>query len=410
MKKILFINSLYTPHIGGGAEIIFQEQVEGFKQIGYDVVVATTDKKKGLHKDYINEIPVYRIGIENLYWHFSQEKSSNKYIRLLWHIKDRYNSKMREYIKAIIKLENPNIVICHNITGFSISIWDEIKAAKLPIIQVLHDLYFLCINSNMFRNEHTCEQQCTICRYMRNKHIIKSQTVDAVIGVSNYILNKLKDNGYFKNVPSHVIYNAREIAEPLTQLTWNGKTPLRIGYIGTLSKAKGVEWLISQFMKLNIDATLEIAGKGESIVYENYLKNLASRDKRIHFLGYAKSKEFYQKIHILAVPSLCNEALGLVAIESCANNIPVITSARGGLKEIIKDDYNGLYCDANLPDSLSEKIKQIYDDHTLLTRLQESARESVFSFLNTSQMIQNYEEIVTKCMEINKTDSSTKEV
>lgn len=393
MKKILFINSLYTPHIGGGAEIIFQEQVEGFRRIGYDVVVATTDKRKGLHKDYVNEIPVYRVGIENLYWHFAQEKSPNKYIRLLWHMKDRYNSKMRQYIKTIIELENPDIAICHNITGFSISIWDGIKAAKLPIVQVLHDLYLLCTNSNMFRNEHTCEHQCTICHYMRNKHVIKSQTVDAVIGVSNYILNKFKANGYFKNVPSHVIYNAREIAEPSTQLVWDGGTPLRIGYIGTLSRVKGVEWLISQFMKLNIDATLEIAGKGESIEYENYLKDLASGDKRIHFLGYTKSEEFYQKTHVLVVPSLWDEPLGLVAIEACANNIPVITSARGGLKEIIKDGYNGLYCDANLPDSLSRIIKQIYNDHTLLNQLQKSARKSVISFLNPALMFSVYENI-----------------
>ena len=395
MKKILFINSLYAPYIGGGAEIMFQEQVEEFKHRGYEVVVLTTGKETGLKKDIINEIPIYRAEIENIYWHFGENKSSNKYIRLLWHAKDRYNSKMKKYVKEVIDVEKPDIAICHNITGFSISIWDEIKAANLPIIQVLHDLYLLCINSNMFKNGHVCERQCTICHYMRNKHKVKSQIVDAVIGVSNYTLNRLKDNGYFKNVSSYVIHNAREIKASATQSVWNGKEPLQIGYIGTLSRVKGIEWLIKQFIKLNINATLEIAGKGES-QYENYLKELASKDKRITFCGYIKPEEFYQRIHVLTVPSLWDEALGLVAIEACANNVPVITTAKGGLKEIIKDGYNGVYCDADFPDSLSKAIKQIYDDHKLLNRLQESARKSVLAFLNTNQMMQDYEKIIIK--------------
>lgn len=39
---ILFINTLYSPHIGGGAEVICQEQVEGFQRRGYTVSVLTT--------------------------------------------------------------------------------------------------------------------------------------------------------------------------------------------------------------------------------------------------------------------------------------------------------------------------------------------------------------------------------
>lgn len=393
MKKILFINSLFTPYIGGGAEIMFQEQVEGFKQIGYDVVVATTDKIKGLNKEYVNEILVYRVGIENLYWHFAQEKSPNKYIRLLWHIKDRYNSKMRKHIKTIIELEKPNIAICHNITGFSISIWDEIKDAGIPVVQVLHDLYLLCINSNMFKDERTCKQQCTICHCMRNKHIIKSQTIDAVVGVSHYILNKFKYNGYFENIPSYVIYNAREIEEPSTKSIWDGKEQLHIGYIGTLSRVKGVEWLINQFMKLDINATLEIAGKGESVEYENYLKNLASTDKRINFRGYVKSQEFYQEIHTLAVPSLWDEPLGLVAIEACANNIPVIATEKGGLPEIIQDNENGLLIKSE-NNSLSKSILYYYNNPNRLSIHKRNCRKSVENFLHYDIMIQEYENII----------------
>ena len=37
--KVLFINSLYPPHIGGGAEIILQRTAEGLQARGCKVVV-----------------------------------------------------------------------------------------------------------------------------------------------------------------------------------------------------------------------------------------------------------------------------------------------------------------------------------------------------------------------------------
>lgn len=45
--KILFINSLYPPHIGGGAEIILQRTAEGLTKRGCNVVVLATGPEIG---------------------------------------------------------------------------------------------------------------------------------------------------------------------------------------------------------------------------------------------------------------------------------------------------------------------------------------------------------------------------
>jgi hypothetical protein len=99
MKKILFINSLYFPNIIGGAEIIMQEQAEHFNQMGYHVAVLTTGEKgNGLNTDMVNGIKVYRAGIKNIYWFYTPNKP-NKYVRMLWHLKDIYNNGMCTYVK-----------------------------------------------------------------------------------------------------------------------------------------------------------------------------------------------------------------------------------------------------------------------------------------------------------------------
>jgi glycosyltransferase involved in cell wall biosynthesis len=398
MKKILFINTLYSPHIRGGAEIIFQEQVESFKNKGYGVAVLTTKSgNREINTAIVNGVKVYRAGIKNIYWHFTTNKP-NRYIRMLWHLNDIYNAGMRKYVKKVIDIEKPDVVICHNLTGFSISIWDEIKAARLPVIQVLHDLYLMCPNSNMFKNGQTCDKQCRICRLMRRKHPQKSECIDAVVGVSAYVLNRLKANDYFKNVPSYVIYNAREISEPSKHLLWNGKGTLRLGYIGTLSRVKGIEWLITQFMSLDIDATLTIAGRGESAKYEKYLKELASGDKRIRFSGYVKSTDHYANIHVSVIPSQWADTFPTVAFESCACHVPVIATTMGGLPEIIKDNVNGWLCDANNQNSLGQKILEVYNSPELISSCSKHSRESVRSFLDIDRLTNEYEDVYKKTL------------
>jgi glycosyltransferase involved in cell wall biosynthesis len=389
MNKVLFINTLYTPNIGGGAEIIFQEQVEGFKKRGYQVVVLATGANKGLIKEYINDIPAYRAEIKNIYWHFAPNKS-NKYIRLLWHLKDFYNFQMKKYVKEIIEKENPEIVVCHNLTGFSISIWDEIKKYKLPIIQVLHDMYLLCPNSNMFKNGHTCKNQCLVCRCLRLRHRQKSEQVDVVVGVSNFIINKVLNFGYFSTTKKQVIYNAREIKSVEKKDIWDGIRELKIGFIGTLSQSKGIEWLIYQFNELKINATLTIAGKGQK-EYEKYLKEIAQNNDKIKFIGYAQSQEFYQQVDLVCMPSLWADTFPGVAYESCANGVPVIATNMGGLPEIIKNNVNGIIINPNEENSLKESILMLYNNVELFQKLAYQARAEVQDFLNVNRMLDEYE-------------------
>lgn len=105
----------------------------------------------------MNGITVYRAGIKNFYWHFSNSKP-NKYVRMLWHIRDIYNVGMRKYVREVMQKEKPDVVICHNLAGFSISVWDVIKERKVPIIRYYMTYILLCPGSNMFKYERACEK------------------------------------------------------------------------------------------------------------------------------------------------------------------------------------------------------------------------------------------------------------
>lgn len=389
--KILYLNTLYSPLIEGGAEISLQLIVEGMKARGYEVAVLSLGPEKGLTEDVVQGVKVYRAGLKNRYWPYTKQRPG-KLNRLAWHLKDRHNAAMGAVVREVLRQEKPDVVSCHNLAGWSVAVWDEIHASGIPIVQVLHDMYLACANSNMFKGEHPCERQCLSCRLLRGQHVSKSDQVGAVVGISQSILDRFTELGYFKHSEKRVIHNTRSIPLPPTKTARKPGDRLRVGYLGTLSRIKGVEWLIDQFQSLDINATLSIGGRGQSD-YEKHLKSLV-RKPSISFLGQVKSNEFYSEIDVLVVPSLWQEPLGMVAIEALAHHLPVIAHKIGGLQESVKEGLNGLYCFSSDPDSLGSAITRLYEDVKLYNDLSVAARDSVADILSEERMIGEYEAVI----------------
>lgn len=389
--KILYINSLYSPLIEGGAEISLQLIVEGLQSKGYEVAVLSLMPQKGLKEELVNGVKVYRAGLKNRYWPYTKQRPG-KLQRLSWHFKDRYNREMKSYVNEVLQLEKPDVVSCHNLAGWSVAVWDEIQRAGIPMIQVLHDMYLACANSNMFKGDHPCDQQCLSCRLLRSQHPEKSRQLSAVVGISHSILNRFTQMGYFQNAEKRVIHNTRQIPVSPPRKDRQAGEPLKVGYLGTLSKIKGLEWLIEQFQSLEIDATLAIGGSGQAD-YEAHLKSISTKPS-ISFLGRVDSNDFYKKIDVLVVPSLWQEPLGMVAIEALAHHLPVIAHKVGGLQESVIDDVNGLYCYASEPDSLGAAILKLYEDVDLYNRLSTTARASVTEILSKDRMIGEYQAVI----------------
>lgn len=389
--KILYINSLYSPYIEGGAEISLKLIVEGMKSLGYEVVVLSLYPEKELEESTVDGIKVYRADLKNFYWPYSKSRPG-KPMRLAWHVRDSYNRRMKEYVKEVLRRENPDVVSCHNLAGWSTSVWDEVKKVGIPLVQVLHDMYLLCANSNMFKRDTPCVTQCLDCRLLRLKHPKKSDQVNAVVGISNSILSRFTGMGYFKKAEKFVIHNTRSVPEPPPKRKRKPGELLRIGYLGTLSRIKGIEWLIGQFQSLDFNASLIIGGRGQK-TYEERLKSLANH-KDISFVGYVQSNEFFKMIDVLVVPSLWQEPLGMVAIEALANNLPVIANKSGGLQETVIDGVNGLFCFASSPNSLGEALSKLNHDVELYNRLMSAARASVADILNEDRMIGEYKSVM----------------
>lgn len=326
--RIAIVCTLYPPYILGGAEKSTALLAEGLLEQGHDVFVITTGKED--EQVNLNGINVYRLKNRNIYWRYPQrDKPLLK--KAIWHLLDIYNVFYEDSLKRIFTLIRPDIVHTGNLCGLSCCVWNIAKSMGIPIVHTLRDYYLLCPQQTMLKGTKSCDTQCFVCKEYSLVKKVMSEKVDAVVGISNFILSLHKKYGYFKNAKQNcVIPNSVKYGN-VANLGGKNKD---IGYIGRLSPEKGIEFMIEAFKmsKNENNIKLRIAGTGNK-KYEDYLKQKYN-DKNILYLGQCNQSDFFNTISLLVVPSLWNEPFGRVVIEAYSHHIPVFMSDNGGLKEL----------------------------------------------------------------------------
>lgn len=387
--RILFINVLYAPLIGGGAEISLKNLVEGIHDLGYQVKVLSFWDKDD-KEEIVDGIPVYRAKIPNIYLPYG--KIRQPFLkRRLWHILDIYNPLSKKIVLNQIRDFKPDIISIHNIPGWSCSIWDAIKEANVPAIQVLHDLYLLC-PTNMFKNNSICKNRCFVCRLIRYPYKLKSNHIKAVVGISKFILDWYLSYGYFKDVPiKKVIYNSRKLNIIDFKKDIDYKF-VNFGFIGALAPNKGIEILLKVYHKIKKpNYRLFIAGSGKH-EYEHYLK-LKYKDDTIFFMGRVNPEEFFKKVDVTIVPSRWYEPLGMVVVESFAFGVPVIGSKIGGIPEMIQEGLNGMLFDPYNENELEEKLLRFESELLEWRSKSDIIKKSAQKFLDYEGWLKQWDEL-----------------
>lgn len=395
--KILYISSLYHPHALGGAEITLKTIADGVRARGHEVVVLATGAGPELQVDEIDGVRVYRAPVENLYWPYACQSPSS-WTSKLWHLRDSFNRRMQRHVRAVLDAERPDIASCHNLAGFSASVWDVLADRNIPIVQVLHDHYLRCPRGVMFVDDRPCTTQCRSCKALRLGHRRRSQLVSAVVGISHFMLRSFACDRYFPGARQLVIHNARHAPEGRAPHEMKEGPPV-FGFMGTLSKVKGIEWLLDSFR--SVDAKLVVAGRGRH-AYEQALRDKYASDK-VRFIGQTSATDFYRQVDVCIVPSLWEEPLGMVPVEAAANHVPVIATNRGGLPESVQHGINGLICDPEQHDSLLDAMKLLVGDQALRKSLSENARASVAEFIDVGRMVDQYERLYLQLLEASVT-------
>jgi glycosyltransferase involved in cell wall biosynthesis len=358
--KIALVNTLYAPYQVGGAERAVQILAEGLHRRGHSVSVITLGEDDRDCRSVTGGVTVYRLALQNWYWPYSG-CAGNAAERAAWHVRDFCNAAMSARVGSVLDAESPDVLHTNNLAGFSVGIWGEAAARGVPVVHTLHDYYLMCPPSAMCRKAEpervvNCVQICARCFPFAAYRRRASQAVQAVIGVSEYILDRHRCGGFFRNSrTAKVIFNSVRPAR--SRHRESGKGSLAFGFIGRICVEKGVRWLLEAFTR-NADppGRLVIAGKGETRFVESLKAEFSS--PCVAFIGHVDPAVFYEQVDVVVIPSLWHEPFGRTAIEALAYGIPVVASNRGGIPEVIQDGLTGIIVDPDEAGSLARAMRR----------------------------------------------------
>jgi glycosyltransferase involved in cell wall biosynthesis len=336
--KVLLVNTLYHPQELGGAERVVKRIADALPQFGVEPEVACLAADGRPVTEIMDGVTVHRLRLRNVYPLYPLDQRRGL-LKPLWHLVDSANVAMSRALTRVVERVRPALVHTHNVTGFSPLIWRELSRRGIPVVHTLHDHYLLCPRGTMYHRGANCSSRHLSCAPYSIARLLHSSRIAAVVGVSQYILARHLAYGAFSGASRSVIRNPVAPVRVLGART-ESDGALRIGFLGRLDPAKGLDVLLGASQTLSRrDWTIDIGGVG----HPDYERALRSQfeEPRIRFLGHVRSDAFLQSVDVLVVPSLWHEPLPLVVIEALAAGVPVIASRVGGIPEVVVEGQTG---------------------------------------------------------------------
>jgi glycosyltransferase involved in cell wall biosynthesis len=175
-----------------------------------------------------------------------------------------------------------------------------------------------------------------------------------------------------------------------------------IGYIGRIAPEKGIEQLLDAFGQVRDRATrpvaLLVAGAATRVddrAGGTFAGDLtATEPADVRWLGKRDDVErLYRGLDLVVVPSQWEEPFGLVTVEAMASGVPVISTGRGGLPEILGGGMRANVVRTS-PRSLARRIDELVVDPDALAWMGTEARRHAERHFNIADRADQVDEVL----------------
>jgi len=198
------------------------------------------------------------------------------------------------------------------------------------------------------------------------------QGFDLVLSPTRFLADRLIEGGIPAERVELLTYGAETaFLKGISPVVRQEGRPLRFGYMGGLSKHKGVHVLVEAFERLEQPPEVSIWGDSSDQVY---VETLRARAKRagIRWRGAYRRAELasaLSDVDVVVVPSIWVENYPFVIREAFAAGRPVIASDVGALPESVRHEVDGLLFAPGDAAELAAAMRRIQDEPGLLERL-----------------------------------------
>jgi glycosyltransferase involved in cell wall biosynthesis len=364
---ILLVNKFLFP-FGGVESVVFAEKAL-LESYGHRVVLF------GMHHPRNIETPWARYFVSRVDY---ADRSLTARLRAA--VRALYSIEAQRKIRHLIQDAKPDIAHVHHIYHqITPSILYPLRAARVPVVQTIHDYKPVCPNAKCY-----VPSSGEVCFRCRDGHFYRAiihncgsygRVSSALIALEAY-LNRLT-RVYERHV-SLFLTPSRFLREVLIA---GGMPADRIRVVpnfvdldaccasdegryvlfaGRLEAYKGVLNVLEAARRLP-DIPFRIIGTG---TLEAEVRRIAASLPNVTVTGHLDRPAVRREIEgaiCLVAPSLWNDIAPQVVLEAFACGKPVIAAQRGGLQEMIEHGVNGLLLTSDDPRELAAAIAALWE-------------------------------------------------
>jgi len=316
----------------------------------------------------------------------------SRFQKLAMPVKVVWNGDSRHDFESRLRGFRPDLVHVHNtLMMISPSIYKACSDMGIPVVQTLHNYRLLCPAATFYRDGkpcHDCESYLghSVAHGCYRDSRLATLPVAAMLAwhrlagtyqkyVARYIaLTEFSRNHFLRSgfAPERIMVKPNFVDPDPGERASEGAYALCVGRI---SAEKGVPTLLEAWRRLSEEVPLRIAGTGPLV--EDLQREVVQIGKHVEYLGQISGERVLAEMkgaRFLVFPSELYENFPLTLCEAFACGVPVIASAIGAAKEIVKPGKTGLHFRAGDAADLADKVSYAWMHHDEMRELGRAAR------------------------------------
>jgi len=167
-----------------------------------------------------------------------------------------------------------------------------------------------------------------------------------------------------------------------------------LGYIGRLSKEKGVSYLLDAaeiLFQQGIPIKVLIIGDGPAKKDSELIVRQKGLENKVFFAGFQTYvKAWIPAMDVFLLPSL-TEGTPMALLEAMACRIPIVASSVGGVPQIIESGKDGILVAPGNPEELAAGVMALYNNNSQREQFVEAARKKIISNFNIKKWTKTIE-------------------
>jgi glycosyltransferase involved in cell wall biosynthesis len=270
------------------------------------------------------------------------------------------------------------------------SVYSAAAAARIPVVQTVHNYRFVCPAATAFRDGHACTDCVRMLvplpavvhacvRGSRSQSAVATATaavhralgtyrdrIALYLALTSFQRALLVAGGF----PADRIRVVPNFLEPDPGLGTGARDGVL--YVGRLSVEKGIQPLLAAAALA--PGLVRVVGDGPLA----QAAQAAATAGHIHYAGLLPQPEVHEEMTravAVILPSIWFEGFPLVVGEAFAAGTPVIASRIGSLAEMIDDGVTGLLVEPNNPRALADRLRWAHRHPDDMRRMGDAARQ-----------------------------------